>query len=168
MITPENLVNCLLWTGFRWTNYSSDTSADYVSYWQYFYGFKLNDLIISTTNYTSNNSIEYVDCPQDIFLDNDVIFVAKKGDDEFIETKNFALFLNFIANFINLREKECFPMYNLLEKDVISFFQIEECDADKIFIYNKKYRLINTQENLDLLNICFINYQKIIKSCEKA
>ena len=133
MITKENLLNCLLWSGFQWNNYYSDNHSDYRSDWTHSYGFELGGLIISTHQYAKDINNIIADIPNDIFIDNDVEFYASYCDEEEkIKTKNFDLFLQFILNFTQLREVECYPLVQLASNEVTKYFNIEPLDFDSV------------------------------------
>lgn len=153
MITKDNLLNCLLWSGFQWNNYYSDTHSDYRSDWTHSYGFELGSLIISTHEYAKDNNQVIVDMPNDIFIDNNVEFYASYfGEEETITTKNFDLFLQFILNFTQLREVECYPLIELATAEITRYFNIEPLDFDSVYLHDKHFSLPATPENLELLN----------------
>lgn len=159
----NELLNKLIWSGFKWICFSSDETSDYKSDWRYSYGFylKSEDILITTDEYL-NLSDEYVNLENneiqpynDTIFTNDSIFYARSYTLDFeIRTNNFNVFMVLIDSYIKLRTTECYPLISNASKLVKYYFDLTEIDQDYTKI-NDNTKIFNSEKNLEILtNYC--------------
>lgn len=154
----KNLLNQLLWTGFKWKSFREDTSYDYISQWKMSYGFYLSSLdVVVTTDEYMNLKYKEEELPykEDIFTSDATIYYAYSSKLDFeIRTSKFDIFIRLLNSYVTLRRTECYPLISNAPKIVNAYFTLIELDQDKTQIEVNKF-ITNSQKNLDILvNYC--------------
>lgn len=163
----NNLLNRLLWTGFKWTCYSEDTSSDYRSNWLFSYGFYLEslDIVVTTDEYTNRDYVKntyIIPYEEDIFTSSPTYYAVSDKLNFEIRTANFEIFMALLNSYVTLRTMECFPLVENAPGIVSNYFTLSEVDQDTTCIEAGKY-ITNTQENLDIL----VEYCKAKQALER-